>query len=58
MFPLVSVRLNAKFADCAQLVLSADRVQRALAQVESIDTLKDVRELVRTLSPDNGTKRG
>jgi 2-methylcitrate dehydratase PrpD len=48
--PFTREELHAKFADCAQLVLSADRIQRALAQIESIDTLKDVRELVKTLS--------
>jgi 2-methylcitrate dehydratase PrpD len=50
--PFTREELHEKFADCAQLVLTPDRIQRALTQVESIDTLKDVRELVRTLAPD------
>ena len=56
--PFTRQELHDKFADCAQLVLSPDRVQRALAQLESIDTLQDIRELVRTLSPDAARTRG
>ena len=48
--PFTREELRDKFADCAQLVLSADRIQRALTQIESIETMKDVRELVRTLA--------
>ena len=55
--PFTREELHAKFADCAQLVLSPERVQRALAQIESIESLKDVRELVKTLSPEAGAKR-
>jgi 2-methylcitrate dehydratase PrpD len=50
--PFTRQELHEKFADCAQLVLPPDRVQRALAQIESIEAMKDVRELVRTLAPD------
>ncbi len=57
--PFTRQELHDKFADCAQLVLSPARVERAFTQIESIDALKDVRELVRTLSPDAAaTKRG
>jgi 2-methylcitrate dehydratase PrpD len=55
--PFTREELHEKFADCAQLVLTPDRIQRALTQVESIDTLKDVRELVRTLAPDAPARR-
>src|SRR5207249_8572175 len=55
--PFTREELHDKFADCAQLVLSPDRIQRALTQIETIDGLKDVRELVRTLSPDTSAKR-
>jgi 2-methylcitrate dehydratase PrpD len=48
--PFTRGELHAKFADCAQLVLSPARVQQALAHLESIDGLKDIRQLVRTLS--------
>jgi 2-methylcitrate dehydratase PrpD len=49
--PFTRQELHDKFSDCAQLVLSPDRVRRALTQIESIDELKDVRELVRTFGP-------
>ena len=48
--PFTREELHAKFADCAQMVLTPDRVQRALEQIDGIDAAKDVRELVRTLS--------
>ena len=48
--PFTRAELHDKFADCAQLVLSPDKVRQALVQLESIDTLKDVRQLVRTLA--------
>jgi 2-methylcitrate dehydratase PrpD len=57
--PFTRQELHDKFADCAQMVLSPDRVQQALIQIEGIDTLKDVRELVRTLAPAGAAaKRG
>jgi 2-methylcitrate dehydratase PrpD len=49
--PFTRQELHDKFADCAQLVLSPDRVERALAQIEAIEDMKSVRELVRTLAP-------
>ena len=48
--PFTREELHAKFTDCAQLVLSPARMKEALAQIESIDTLKDIRQLVKTLS--------
>jgi 2-methylcitrate dehydratase PrpD len=48
--PFTRAELHDKFADCAQLVLSPDKIRQALVQLESIDTLKDVRQLVRTLA--------
>jgi len=47
--PFTRDELHAKFADCAQLTLAGDRIQRALAQIESIDSLAHVSELVATL---------
>jgi 2-methylcitrate dehydratase PrpD len=55
--PFTRQELHDKFADCAQLVLSPPRVQQALAHIESIDGLKDIRQLVRALSPDVPAKR-
>jgi 2-methylcitrate dehydratase PrpD len=48
--PFTRAELRDKFADCAQLVLSPEKVKQALTQIEAIDALKDVRELVKTLS--------
>jgi 2-methylcitrate dehydratase PrpD len=48
--PFTREELHAKFADCAQMVLSSDRVRQALAQIESVETLKEVRQLIRTLA--------
>jgi 2-methylcitrate dehydratase PrpD len=48
--PFTRQELHAKFADCAQLVLSADKIQQALVQLETIETAKDVRQLVRTMA--------
>lgn len=48
--PFTREELHAKFTDCAQLVLSPAKMQQAIAQIEAIDTLKDIRELVRTLT--------
>ena len=47
--PFTRADLHEKFADCASLVLSADRVRRALELIESIEQLKSVRELVQAM---------
>ena len=48
--PFTREELHAKFADCAQLVLSAEKIQQALAQLETIETARDVRQLVKTMA--------
>jgi 2-methylcitrate dehydratase PrpD len=48
--PFTREELHAKFSDCAEQVLSAASIARALEQIESIDTLTNVRDLTRTLS--------
>lgn len=48
--PFTREELHERFTDCAQLTLPPDRIQRALEQIESIETLKDIRELTRTLA--------
>ena len=48
--PFTREELHGKFADCAQMVLSPERVRQALVQIESIETLKDIRQLIRTLA--------
>src|SRR5262249_23138881 len=47
--PFTREELHDKFADCSQLVLSPDGVKKAVTEIETIETLKDVRQLVRTL---------
>lgn len=49
--PFTRADLHAKFTECAELVLPAGRIQRALDLIESIDRLKDVRDLASALSP-------
>jgi 2-methylcitrate dehydratase PrpD len=48
--PFTREELREKFSDCAQLVLSQERIQRALTAIESVETMKDVRELIRTMA--------
>jgi 2-methylcitrate dehydratase PrpD len=48
--PFTREELHAKFVDCAQLTLAPGRIQRALMQIETVDSLKDITELVKTLS--------
>ncbi|MEO5742692.1 MAG: MmgE/PrpD family protein, partial [Vicinamibacterales bacterium] len=49
-WPFTMAELRDRFADCASPVLSKDRIQKALDQIQSIETLNDVGELTRTLS--------
>jgi hypothetical protein len=42
--------MHGKFTDCAELTLNASRMTRALDQIEGIEGMKDVTELVKTLS--------
>jgi 2-methylcitrate dehydratase PrpD len=48
--PFTREELHAKFTDCAQLTLPNDRIQQALTQIETVDALKNIRELVKTLA--------
>ncbi|MBZ5557332.1 MAG: MmgE/PrpD family protein [Acidobacteriia bacterium] len=47
--PFTRADLHEKFTDCASLVLPADRIQRALDVIESLERIGDVRELVENL---------
>ena len=49
-WPFTMAELRDRFADCASPVLTNDRIQRALEQIESIEKLNDIRELTRTLA--------
>ena len=48
--PFTREELHAKFTDCAQLTMGAGRIQQVLAQIETIDGLKDVRQLARMMA--------
>ena len=49
-WPFSIAELRDRFADCAAPVLSKARIQQALDQIESIEKLRDVSELTRTLA--------
>lgn len=49
-WPFTQAELHERFTDCAGPLLSKDRIQRALGQIESVEKLKDIRELTRTLT--------
>ena len=49
-WPFTQAELHARFTDCASPLLSSSRIQQALGQIESVDKLKDIRELTRTLT--------
>jgi 2-methylcitrate dehydratase PrpD len=49
-WPFTRAELHERFADCASSLLSEDRVQRALEQIESVEKLSDIGELTRTLA--------
>jgi 2-methylcitrate dehydratase PrpD len=55
--PFTREELREKFTDCAQLVLSSSRVVQAFTQIESIDTLPDIRQLIRTLTTGRVSRR-
>ena len=48
--PFTREELREKFTDCASLVLSADRIRRALELIERVDSLANVRELTNALT--------
>ena len=48
--PFTRQELHDKFVDCAQLVLPTNRIDPAVAEIESVDGLKDIKQLVRALS--------
>jgi 2-methylcitrate dehydratase PrpD len=52
--PFTRAELHEKFTDCASLVLPPERIRRALELIESLEQMKDVRELVQALVPSNG----
>jgi len=49
--PFTRADLKAKFDDCASLVLAQDRLTPVFTAIESIDSMTDIRQLVRMLAP-------
>jgi 2-methylcitrate dehydratase PrpD len=47
--PFTRADLHEKFTDCASLVLPPDRIRRALELIESVETLKSIRELTQAI---------
>jgi 2-methylcitrate dehydratase PrpD len=48
--PFTRADLHAKFTDCASLVLPTPRIARALELIESVEQLKNIRELAQALA--------
>jgi 2-methylcitrate dehydratase PrpD len=48
-FPMTEAELQAKFFDCARLALDQNTAQRALSDIERLETLSDIRPLCETL---------
>jgi len=49
--PFTREDLKAKFDDCAGLVLAQDRLTPVFNAIESVDSIADIRQLVRMLAP-------
>ncbi len=56
--PLRHEELVAKFRDCARRVLRPELIERALALLESVETVPDVNTLVDTLVPRGASTAG
>jgi 2-methylcitrate dehydratase PrpD len=52
--PFTRDELHGKFTDCASLVLSPERIRRALELIESLEHMENVRALTKALAPLNG----
>jgi len=48
--PFSTQELRDKFTDCAQLVLSPERMERALTAIENVDGLANIQMLVATMA--------
>ena len=48
--PFTRADLHAKFTDCASLVLPPARIARALELIESVDEIRNIRELTQALA--------
>jgi 2-methylcitrate dehydratase PrpD len=48
-FPMTEAELKGKFTECAREALSADAADRALAQIEGLEKVDNIRSLAETL---------
>jgi len=48
-FPLTEAELRSKFTECARETLSADAADRALAQIEGLEKVDNVKSLMEIL---------
>ena len=48
--PFTRDELHAKFSDCAQLTMTAERIAKALAAIEGVQQMSSVRTLVAALA--------
>jgi 2-methylcitrate dehydratase PrpD len=51
--PLSWPQLADKFRDCAKPVLPSDQIEGAITQIETLDDLRDIRQLTEKLTADN-----
>jgi 2-methylcitrate dehydratase PrpD len=56
--PFTREELHEKFADCATLVLQPERIRRALELIESLEQIKNVRELTQVMTPSPSRSAG
>jgi 2-methylcitrate dehydratase PrpD len=49
-WPFTRAELHERFTDCATLALPQIRAQQVLEQIEGVDTLKNIRDLTRTMT--------
>jgi 2-methylcitrate dehydratase PrpD len=49
--PFTRAELHEKFTDCASLVLPPERIRRALGLIESLEQIRNIRELTQALLP-------
>ena len=55
--PFTREELHEKFADCAGLLLPPERIRRALELIESLEQIKNVRELALAMAPSGPGKK-
>ena len=54
--PLTNAELKGKFTECARIALRSEAGERALALIETMEQLEDVRSLAQVLRGEAATK--